>query len=90
MNASHHRRADPGAPHNHKPTLIAKAQPRKFSVLRRAPQLYGDPEHAVAADGESVAQVLALFFSEDDARAYAAWRNLTRERNPLTARTSGA
>ena len=67
----HQRRTDPDAPHQRASHVIAHAQSREFTVLRRAPQLTGDPEHVVCAGSDAVAH----FFQEADALAYANWRN---------------
>ena len=51
---------------------------RQFKVLRRNPQIEGDPTFAVACSGSGTnAELAALFYSEIDAQDYARWRNRT-------------
>lgn len=71
MNSSHKRRTGPGAPNNRKPDVVARAKAKEFIVLRMCEQYAGGPKHAVASEGNASAH----FFSEDDAQAYAKWRN---------------
>ena len=68
----HYRSAVPGSRHNSPPNCMAHAASTDFKVLRRAPQLAGDPEFVVCAGNNSV----ALFFDEEVANAYCLWRNL--------------
>jgi hypothetical protein len=72
INPSHDRHTEPGFPHPRQPHVIAQTQGTKFSVLRMAAQYPAGPEYVVCAGNDAVAQ----FFSEDDARLYALWRNL--------------
>ena len=77
---SHHRSDVPGTHHNTPSKCLAHAESTDFAVLRRAPQLAGDPEFAVCAGNNCV----ALFFNEDDARLYARWRKLRCPKNLTT------
>ena len=73
MNQSHERSA--GSRQNSAPDVIAHpATPARYHVLRRAPQLTGDPEHAVCR-GEQRGEVVALFFSVEAAAEYCGWKN---------------
>lgn len=69
---SHHRSDAPGAHHNTPAKCLAHAESTDFAVLRRAPQLTGDPEFAVCAGNNCV----ALFFTEAEAKLYCRWRQL--------------
>jgi hypothetical protein len=70
MNPLHKRRTGPGSKHNRKFDVVARTRAKEFIVLNRQAMSY-DPQFAVASDGNAVAH----FFSEDDARDYAKWKN---------------
>ncbi len=74
MSQSHHR--NPDANHHKTPAVIGRPLSPVYTVLRRVPQLTGDPEHAVAR-GESTGDVVALFYRPEDAREYVQWKNQT-------------
>ena len=65
------RKQKGSALHQRASHIIAHAQAREFSVLRRAAQLTGDPEYVVCAGSDAVAH----FFCEGEAVEYAKWRN---------------
>ena len=47
----------------------------RYSVIQRAPPMFGEPEWMVYFGGESMATGVAVFFNQLDAEAYAEWRN---------------
>ena len=57
--------------------VIARHCGGSYSVLRRVPQVYGDPEHAVCR-GESIGEIIALFFDAETAAEYCESQNARR------------
>jgi hypothetical protein len=58
------------------PKILAKVPAgSRYSVIQRAPPLYGEPEWMVYFGGESMATGVAVFFNQLDAEVYAKWRN---------------
>ena len=59
----------------HSPVVNLRDSNRaKFGVVRRVPQLNGEPEWVVYA-GERYAESIGHFFSQMDAEQYADWKN---------------
>jgi hypothetical protein len=54
-------------------SVAAPDKDRRFIVVRRVPQLSGEPEYCVVDDGFH-GDAVGLFWNEMDAQAYAAWR----------------
>ena len=58
------------------PKILAKVPAgARYSVIQRAPPLYGEPEWMVYFGGESMATGVAVFFNQLDAEDYAHRRN---------------
>ena len=74
MSVSHHRHSEPGAARNRTPDVVARRVAETYSVLHREPQILGDPEHAVCR-GIDRGEIVALFFSDEDAQSYCLWKN---------------
>ena len=43
---------------------------KHYTIVRRVPQLTGDPEYAVVEECSGRAEAIALFFADDRAREY--------------------
>lgn len=58
------------------PKILAKVPAgARYSVIQRAPPLFGEPEWMVYFGGESMANAIAVFFNQLDANDYADSRN---------------
>jgi hypothetical protein len=85
MNPTHHKSTEPGAARNAAPAVVVQHRLHTFTIVHRAPQLTGEPEHCVCADNDAI----ALFWDPDEAKAFCRWRKThsRHEREKTSAAT---